>query len=221
MLIRLENCADRETDANFLSFVRNLHKQVETRLVHRVPMATKCSAWNTLSKPVQATILQLGQFSPLMEIDGVDNKRKNPAPTPQTRTLTNRVQRSNSEASSHRPTSSGIAVQTRVNPSVDPWRSSAAAQPGSLMRPRQSSMRAGNVRNVRQPVDDQVALRTGRSSAPARSSPRPAPPVSSTSTNSAQERNHSRTLNDAPSNPSRSAGQCMRGGSNRTRNNLI
>ena len=45
--------------------MKRLTKNVETRLVQRVAMATKCSAWNAFSKDIQTNIMQLGLFDPL------------------------------------------------------------------------------------------------------------------------------------------------------------
>ena len=51
--------------AQYFQFLKNVHKAVENRMVQRVAMATKCSAWKDLSKEKPTAIMQLGFFSPV------------------------------------------------------------------------------------------------------------------------------------------------------------
>lgn len=55
---------DHLPDATYMDFVKKLHKAVENRLIQRVGMATKCSAWNALSPTKQKSIMQMGFFDP-------------------------------------------------------------------------------------------------------------------------------------------------------------
>ena len=56
---------DDQPDAIYLDFVYKLHKTVQSRLILRVAMATKCKGWNSLPKEMQTNIMQLGFFNPL------------------------------------------------------------------------------------------------------------------------------------------------------------
>lgn len=51
--------------AQYLQFLKNVHKAVENRLVQRVAMATKCPSWKDLPKEKQTAIMDLGFFSPI------------------------------------------------------------------------------------------------------------------------------------------------------------
>jgi hypothetical protein len=52
-------------DPAYVEFIKTLQKAVENRLIQRVGMATKCSAWDAIPKPKQISIMQMGFFDPI------------------------------------------------------------------------------------------------------------------------------------------------------------
>ncbi len=52
-------------DPVYVDFMKRLLKAVENRLIQRVGMATKCSAWDAIPKPKQISIMQMGFFNPI------------------------------------------------------------------------------------------------------------------------------------------------------------
>ncbi len=64
---------DQLPDATYMDFVKKLHKAVENRLIQRVGMATKCSAWNALPPTKQKSIMQMGFFDPIDSKTNVKN----------------------------------------------------------------------------------------------------------------------------------------------------
>lgn len=56
---------EQRPDLVYISFIKALYKAVETRLVQRVGIATKCPAWNVLPKTKQTSIMQMGFFDPI------------------------------------------------------------------------------------------------------------------------------------------------------------
>lgn len=60
-----ESNGEFQPDPAYVTLIGMLHKQVESRLVQRVGMATKCSAWTSLPSAKQTAILQMGFFDPI------------------------------------------------------------------------------------------------------------------------------------------------------------
>lgn len=56
---------DDQPDSVFLELVNKLQQAVQSRLILRVAMATKCNAWKSLPKEIQTNIMQQGFFNPL------------------------------------------------------------------------------------------------------------------------------------------------------------
>ena len=56
---------ENQPDSVYLELVSKLQQTVQSRLILRVAMATKCNAWKSLPKEMQTNIMQLGFFNPL------------------------------------------------------------------------------------------------------------------------------------------------------------
>ena len=56
---------EKQPDDIYMEFVNKLFKTVESRLILRVAMATKCAAWKSLPTAMQTNILQMGFFNPM------------------------------------------------------------------------------------------------------------------------------------------------------------
>ncbi|KAI9555656.1 hypothetical protein GHT06_018171 [Daphnia sinensis] len=65
-------------DSVYLDFIKRLFKTVENRLIQRVGMATKCSAWDVIPKTKQTSIMQMGFFDPLDNHPKSSSDRPNP-----------------------------------------------------------------------------------------------------------------------------------------------
>lgn len=65
MLDQLTVKEEQRPDPVYVNFIKILHKTVEARLVQRVGMATKCSAWDALPQIKQKSIMQMGFFDPI------------------------------------------------------------------------------------------------------------------------------------------------------------
>jgi len=74
---------DQRPDPIFIELVAKLHKAVESRLISRVAMATKCSAWDSLSIEKRTLIMQLGFFDPIDKKSG-ELLKKPPVVRPRT-----------------------------------------------------------------------------------------------------------------------------------------
>lgn len=65
-------------DPIYVDFIQRLFKAVENRLIQRVGMATKCSAWDAIPKTKQISIMQMGFFDPLDSYPKNSSDRPNP-----------------------------------------------------------------------------------------------------------------------------------------------
>lgn len=65
MVDQLDVKDEKCPDPVYVDFIKVLHKTVEARLVQRVGMATKCSAWGSLPLVKQKSIMQMGFFDPI------------------------------------------------------------------------------------------------------------------------------------------------------------
>ena len=63
-LLKVEE-GQQPPDPFYVDFIKRLLKAVENRLIQRVGLATKCSAWNAFPKAKQVSIMQMGFFDPI------------------------------------------------------------------------------------------------------------------------------------------------------------
>lgn len=124
-------------DPVYVDFIKRLFKAVENRLIQRVGMATKCSAWNAIPKTKQISIMQMGFFDPL------ETHSKN---SPEVRTPRSSLRRNHSLNASM--ANSGSSSNSRA-PNV--------VQPAGPLR--RTSLRA-TIHGERNPISAQAAART-------------------------------------------------------------